>query len=79
MGFCIFNNVAIGAAHALERHGLERVAILDFDVHHGNGTEDMFRDDPRVMFCSTFQHPYYPFCGADSRGDEPRERAACRR
>jgi acetoin utilization deacetylase AcuC-like enzyme len=67
MGFCIFNNVAVGAAHALEHHGLERVAILDFDVHHGNGTEDMFRGDPRVMFCSTFQHPYYPFCGADSR------------
>lgn len=67
MGFCIFNNVAVGAAHALERHGLERVAILDFDVHHGNGTEDMFTGDPRVMFCSTFQHPYYPFCGADSR------------
>jgi acetoin utilization deacetylase AcuC-like enzyme len=67
MGFCIFNNVAVGAAHALDRHGLERVAILDFDVHHGNGTEDMFRDDPRVLFCSTFQHPYYPFCGADSR------------
>ncbi len=67
MGFCIFNNVAVGAAHALERHGLERVAILDFDVHHGNGTEDAFRDDPRVMFCSTFQHPYYPFCGADTR------------
>jgi acetoin utilization deacetylase AcuC-like enzyme len=69
MGFCIFNNVAVGAAHALERHGLERVAILDFDVHHGNGTEDMFRDDPRVMLCSTFQHPYYPFCGADSRSE----------
>jgi len=67
MGFCIFNNVAVGAAHALESHGLERVAILDFDVHHGNGTEDMFRDDPRVRFCSTFQHPYYPFCGADTR------------
>lgn len=67
MGFCIFNNVAVGAAHALEEHGLERVAILDFDVHHGNGTEDMFRDDPRVLFCSTFQHPYYPFCGADTR------------
>ena len=67
MGFCIFNNVAVGAAHALEHHGVERVAILDFDVHHGNGTEDMFRDDPRVMFCSTFQHPYYPFCGADTR------------
>jgi acetoin utilization deacetylase AcuC-like enzyme len=67
MGFCIFNNVAVGAAHAMEHHGLERVAILDFDVHHGNGTEDAFRGDPRVMFCSTFQHPYYPFCGADTR------------
>jgi acetoin utilization deacetylase AcuC-like enzyme len=67
MGFCIFNNVAVGAAHALDHHGLDRVAILDFDVHHGNGTEDMFRDDPRVLFCSTFQHPYYPHCGADTR------------
>src|SRR5258707_11124305 len=66
MGFCIFNNVAIGAMHALEAHGLERVAILDFDVHHGNGTEDAFHEDPRVMLCSTFQHPYYPYCGADS-------------
>jgi acetoin utilization deacetylase AcuC-like enzyme len=66
MGFCVFNNVAVGAAHALAAHGLERVAILDFDVHHGNGTEDMFRDDPRVLFGSTFQHPYYPFSGADS-------------
>jgi len=69
MGFCVFNNVAVGAAQALERHGLERVAILDFDVHHGNGTEDMFHDDPRVLFCSTFQHPYYPYCGADSGND----------
>jgi acetoin utilization deacetylase AcuC-like enzyme len=69
MGFCVFNNVAIAAAHALERHGLERVAILDFDVHHGNGTEDAFHDDPRVMLCSTFQHPYYPYCGADSGND----------
>jgi len=66
MGFCIFNNVAIGAMHAIEAHGLERVAILDFDVHHGNGTEDAFHEDPRVMLCSTFQHPYYPYCGADS-------------
>ena len=66
MGFCIFNNVAIGAAHALEAHGLARVAVLDFDVHHGNGTEDAFHDDPRVMLCSTFQHPYYPYSGADS-------------
>jgi acetoin utilization deacetylase AcuC-like enzyme len=66
MGFCIFNNVAVAAAHALEAHGLERVAIVDFDVHHGNGTEDIFRDDPRVMLCSTFQHPFYPFCGTDT-------------
>jgi len=69
MGFCLFNNVAIGAAHALEAHGLERVAVLDFDVHHGNGTEDAFHEDPRVMLCSTFQHPYYPYCGADSGND----------
>lgn len=66
MGFCLFNNVAVAAAHALEAHGLARVAIVDFDVHHGNGTEDIFRDDPRMMLCSTFQHPYYPYCGADT-------------
>ncbi|AAZ97978.1 histone deacetylase family protein [Thiobacillus denitrificans ATCC 25259] len=66
MGFCIFNNVAVAAAQALDVHGLERVAIVDFDVHHGNGTEDIFRDDPRVMLCSTFQHPFYPFAGADT-------------
>ncbi len=69
MGFCIFNNVAVAAAQALDVHGLERVAIVDFDVHHGNGTEDIFRDDPRVMLCSTFQHPYYPYSGADSGND----------
>ncbi|HEY2629094.1 MAG TPA: histone deacetylase family protein [Usitatibacter sp.] len=69
MGFCIFNNVAIGAMHAIEAHGLERVAILDFDVHHGNGTEDAFHEDPRVMLCSTFQHPYYPYCGAESSNE----------
>ena len=66
MGFCIFNNVAVAAAHTLDQHGLERVAIVDFDVHHGNGTEDIFRDDPRVMLCSTFQHPFYPYSGADT-------------
>ncbi|HLP99274.1 MAG TPA: histone deacetylase family protein [Sideroxyarcus sp.] len=66
MGFCIFNNVAVAAAHALAVHGLSRVAIADFDVHHGNGTEDIFHDDPRVMLCSTFQHPFYPYKGADS-------------
>lgn len=65
-GFCIFNNVAVAVAHALEQHGLERVAIADFDVHHGNGTEDIFHDNPRVMLCSTFRHPYYPYCGAAS-------------
>lgn len=61
MGFCFFNNIAVGVAHALEHYGLERVAIVDFDVHHGNGTEDIFSADPRVMMCSTFQHPFYPF------------------
>ncbi len=66
MGFCLFNNVAVGVAHALEHHGLERVAVVDFDVHHGNGTEDIFRDDPRVMLCSSFQHPFYPHSGADT-------------
>jgi acetoin utilization deacetylase AcuC-like enzyme len=66
-GFCIFNHVAVGAAHALQQHKLERVAIIDFDVHHGDGTEDIFKDDPRVMLCSTFQHPFYPGTGADSR------------
>jgi len=65
-GFCIFNNVAVAAAHALEHHALQRVAIADFDVHHGNGTEDIFHDDPRVMLCSTFRHPYYPYSGAGS-------------
>lgn len=65
-GFCIFNNIAVAAAHALEHHGLQRVAIADFDVHHGDGTEDIFHDDPRVMLCSTFRHPYYPYKGADS-------------
>ena len=69
MGFCFFNNVAVAAAHALEQHGLARVAIVDFDVHHGNGTEDIFKDNPRVMLCSTFQHPFYPHCGADTASE----------
>jgi acetoin utilization deacetylase AcuC-like enzyme len=63
MGFCLFNNVAIAARHALEAHGLERVAIVDFDVHHGNGTEEAFVDEPRVLMVSFFQHPFYPYCG----------------
>ena len=66
MGFCIFNNVAVGVAHAMAEYGLERIAIIDFDVHHGNGTEAIFRDDERVMMCSTFRHPFYPFSGADN-------------
>ena len=69
MGFCIFNNVAVGAHHAIDAHGIERVAILDFDVHHGNGTEDIFHEDGRVMLCSSFQHPYYPGTGANSGND----------
>ncbi len=60
MGFCLYNNIAVAAAHALTHHGLERVAIVDFDVHHGNGTQAMFYDEPRVLFCSSFQHPFYP-------------------
>jgi acetoin utilization deacetylase AcuC-like enzyme len=64
MGFCLFNNVAVAAAHALAAHGLARVAIVDFDVHHGNGTQDIFRDDPRVLYASTHQWPLYPGTGA---------------
>lgn len=67
MGFCFFNNIAVAAAHALEEHGIERVVIVDFDVHHGNGTEDIFRDDDRVRMVSTFQHPFYPYSGIDGR------------
>lgn len=68
-GFCIFNNVAVGAAHAIKHHQLQRVAILDFDVHHGDGTEDIFHDNPQVMLCSTFRHPFYPYTGAESGND----------
>ena len=68
MGFCLFNNVAVGAAYALQEHGLERVAILDFDVHHGNGTEDIFAGDERVLFCSSFQHPFYPGTPPSAKG-----------
>jgi acetoin utilization deacetylase AcuC-like enzyme len=66
MGFCFFNNVAVAAHHALEKHGLKRVAVIDFDVHHGNGTEDIFAGDQRVLMVSTFQHPFYPYSGTDN-------------
>jgi acetoin utilization deacetylase AcuC-like enzyme len=69
MGFCIFNNLAVGVAHALEHYQLKRVAIVDFDVHHGNGTEDIFQNEKRVLFCSSFQYPFYPFSGADTKSD----------
>ena len=61
--FCFFNNVAIAAKYALMRHQLERVAIIDFDVHHGNGTEDICAGDPNILMCSIFQHPFFPFSG----------------
>ena len=65
MGFCFFNNIAVAAAHALTAHGLSRVAIIDFDVHHGNGTEDCFKDNDQVLMVSMFQHPFYPYSGAE--------------
>jgi acetoin utilization deacetylase AcuC-like enzyme len=69
MGFCLFNSVAVGAAHALDVHGLKRVAIIDFDVHHGNGSQDIFWNDPRVLYLSSHQSPLYPYSGnADETG-----------
>ena len=68
MGFCLFNNVAVGVAHALEHHGLARAAIVDFDVHHGNGTEDIFAGDDRVVMTGTFQYPLYPYSGVEPLG-----------
>jgi len=70
MGFCIFGNVAIAARHAQDRLGLNRVAVVDFDVHHGNGTEAMFRDDPSVLFVSIHQWPFYPGTGGPGTSDE---------
>jgi len=70
MGFCFFNNAAVAARHALAVHGAERVAIMDFDVHHGNGTQDIFWSDPRVMYSSTHEMPAYPGTGAVSERGE---------
>lgn len=60
MGFCFFNNLAVGIMHALNHYGLKRIAIIDFDVHHGNGTQNIFQHDARVLLCSSFEHPFYP-------------------
>ena len=68
MGFCFFNNVAVGIRHALDAHGLQRVALIDFDVHHGNGSEDILRGDDRTLMCSTFEKGLYPFSGENTRG-----------
>lgn len=66
MGFCFFNNIAVAARHGLEAWGLKRVAIVDFDVHHGNGTEEIVSGDERIFMVGTFQHPFYPYCGTDN-------------
>ncbi len=68
MGFCFSNNVAVGIRHALDVHGLQRVALIDFDVHHGNGSADIFRDDDRVLMCSIFERGIYPFSGEEDNG-----------
>ncbi|HVL77415.1 MAG TPA: histone deacetylase family protein [Noviherbaspirillum sp.] len=67
-GFCFFNNVVVGMRHALDVHNLERVALVDFDVHHGNGSEDILCDDPRTLMCSTFERDLYPFSGTEPMG-----------
>jgi acetoin utilization deacetylase AcuC-like enzyme len=68
MGFCFYNNIAVAAMHSLDHHGLERVAIIDFDVHHGNGTENIIANDDRVLMLSTFQSPFYPYSGEHALG-----------
>jgi acetoin utilization deacetylase AcuC-like enzyme len=69
MGFCLFNNIAVGTRHAINKYGLERVAIVDFDVHHGNGTEDIFKADPNVLYASSYQHPFYPYADPGASHD----------
>lgn len=69
MGFCFFNNIAVGTRHAIHEHGLERVAIVDFDVHHGNGTENIFKSDANVFYGSSYQHPFYPYAEPDMAHD----------
>ena len=65
MGFCIYNNVAVGANYLLDRYKLNKIAIIDFDVHHGNGTQDIFYDTKNVLYISTHQYPYYPGSGSE--------------
>ncbi len=69
MGFCFFNNVVVGIRHAIAQYGLKRIALIDFDVHHGNGSEDILANDPHVLMCSTFGQNIYPFCGDAPLGD----------
>jgi len=69
MGFCMFNNIAVGVAHALHTQQIKKIAIIDFDVHHGNGTEDIFKDTPEVLLCSSFQHPFYPNSGVNTESE----------
>jgi acetoin utilization deacetylase AcuC-like enzyme len=70
LGFCVFNNIAVGVTHALEEHGLKKVAVVDFDVHQGNGTEDILIGDDRVLYCSIFQHPFFPYTKLPENSDQ---------